>query len=495
MKIYIILFFCLIYTLGKTQNRNSVWCFGDSAKIDFSDSLNIQIGKSSQKSRGSCASISDTLGSLLFYTSYDPTVLIGGTDPIKVFNNNNQIILNGDSIKGGGWYRELLILPYPGSDTLFYLFNIGVTHDFGLYYSIIDKSSNEIIQKNLQLESFKPVDCLIALKHGNGRDWWILLRRLDSSFNPNNDYYKYLITPYGISQTVQNIGSLNSTNSGRISFNSTGDRMCYINYKGLIELYNFDRCTGYLSTPITISQETVISPWPAYWSAEFSPSDELLYVTKVAQSITDSSKLFQYNLFSPNINTSQITLWTTPWTTTIGQLKKAPNNKIYITTNYYQIYPYQDTMYNSINMNLSTINSPDSLGFACDLQPFGFYLGGARSYVGLPNNPDYDLEALAGSPCDSLTSLSEVTIVSDAELFVYFDTNWQTAFINGNKLTGTKYQLEVFDLIGKSIFRESGNITSPYYTKNLNCAGFAKGMYVVNLVTDKERLVKRFVVR
>jgi hypothetical protein len=146
-------------------------------------------------------------------------------------------------------------------------------------------------------------------------------------------------------------------------------------------------------------------------------------------------------------------------------------------------------------MNLSVINTPDSLGISCDLQPFSFSLGGQRSYAGLPNNPDYDMPALSGSPCDSLTSISETSTFSDPELLVYYASDWQTAFINANKLKGTTYHLEVFDLLGKSIFRESGKMIPPYFTKNLNCTGFAKGMYVVNLVTNKEKMTKRFIVQ
>ncbi|MBL0341878.1 MAG: hypothetical protein IPP71_13625 [Bacteroidetes bacterium] len=56
-------------------------------------------------------------------------------------------------------------------------------------------------------------------------------------------------------------------------------------------------------------------------------------------------------------------------------------------------YPYPD-IYNMYNMNLSVINQPDSLGATCDFQPYSFYLGGKRTYVGLPNNPDYELGPL-----------------------------------------------------------------------------------------------------
>ena len=48
----------------------------------------------------------------------------------------------------------------------------------------------EVIQKNVQLHNYKSADGLTAIKHGNGRDWWIINRRWN---NINNTFYKYLI--------------------------------------------------------------------------------------------------------------------------------------------------------------------------------------------------------------------------------------------------------------------------------------------------------------
>ena len=48
--------------------------------------------------------------------------------------------------------------------------------------------------------------------------------------------------------------------------------------------------------------------------------------------------------------------------------------------------------------------------------------------------------------------------------------------------------------MGKEVFSESGKISPPYYTKNLNCTGWSKGMYVVSVETEKEKLTKKFVI-
>lgn len=140
------------------------------------------------------------------------------------------------------------------------------------------------------------------------------------------------------------------------------------------------------------------------------------------------------------------------------------------------------------------INAPDLPGATCNFQPYSFYLGGKRTYWGLPNNPDYDLGPLLGSPCDTLVGINEPALFSiSGELFVYYEGNWQTAFINAHHVTGNRYSLEVYDIMGKSVFRESGVLNPPYFTKNLNCSSFATGVYTVVLQTERERLVKRFV--
>ncbi len=484
---------------SNAQKRDAVWCFGDSALIDFSDTSNIITGTSMAKSRGTCASICDSIGQLLFYVAYDNDVYTIGGPPFQngeIFNNQHNTMQNGDSVVMQLWYREAVIIDNPINANQYYVFSLGVTNspDQGLYYSIVDMNANgglgTVIQKNAQLQSFECSDGLTAIKHGNGRDWWIFFRRWDIV---NNTFYQYLVSPSGISNVLtQNIGS--STNNGfsRIQFSNDGNKMFFYNYKGLLELYDFDRCTGLLSNPNTIYPENAQAPWPENWSIEFSPSGNILYLTRTNAFPGGNCYLVQYDLTAGNISSSADTLWTTGFNKDMGQLKLAPDGKIYLTCNYQGGYPYADTLYNITNMNLSVINSPDSLGSACNLTKFSFSLGGARTYFGLPNNPDYDLGAWIGSICDTLGVGIAEQQSTDAEFFIYYAANWQTAFINAQKLKGKFFSLHVFDLMGKEVFKESGKLTSHYYTKNLNCTSFSKGMYVVVFTTEEEKLMRKF---
>ncbi|MCC6383709.1 MAG: T9SS type A sorting domain-containing protein [Bacteroidia bacterium] len=502
--LFILLFTFCSNNFALSQYKNSIWVFGDSSLIDFSDTSNILTGYSAINSRGSCSSICDTNGTLLFYTGYDDDVYSIGGPPFnggEIWNNQHQTMQYGDSLVMGLWYHEVVIIPDPGNSNRFYVFCIGVTGNFGLYYSVVDITANgglgAVIQKNIPLQSFEMSDCLTAVRHGNGRDWWIVFREYYPSTNAyTSNFYTYLITPAGIINfTLQSVGTPHRTGLTKIEFNPEGNEFITVDAEGLIELYDFDRCTGVISNPVTIELNSTAPPYPYYDGSAFSPNGQILYVS--AEPF--ESYLFQYDLNAPNIGASKDTLWTTTFPLyTAGFLKLAPDSKIYFSCQYYNgfqfPYPYPDTVYNMYNMNLSVINSPDSLGVACDFQPFSFYLGGKRTYYGLPNNPDYEMGAWVGSPCDTLTGISNIEQgITNAEMFVFYHPGWQTAFINAQNVKGKNCLLQIFNMTGKVIFSATKSIQPPYFTMDINCEAFAKGMYVVNLKTEKETLTKNFI--
>jgi hypothetical protein len=144
-------------------------------------------------------------------------------------------------------------------------------------------------------------------------------------------------------------------------------------------------------------------------------------------------------------------------------------------------------------MYLSVINYPDSLGIACNYEPFSFYLGGKRTYWGLPNNPDYDLPALAGSPCDTLVSIAEAPQMQQATINVFYHTVWEKAFINASNLKGKTGKLLLYDMQGKIIHQEPLRIQNGYYTKDLSMQGKAHGVYLVIVQTERERLARKMI--
>ncbi|MBK7965066.1 MAG: hypothetical protein IPK10_07105 [Bacteroidetes bacterium] len=178
--------------------------------------------------------------------------------------------------------------------------------------------------------------------------------------------------------------------------------MGIVTWSGSFSICNFDRCTGVLSNPITIETERLGPPYPYFVAGVFSPDDSKVYVMADARSTMFGTvdTLYQYDLNASNINGSKQVIYSQPSADVAGgALKLAPDGKIYLASaDESASVPYPDSLYTLYNTHLSVINQPDSLGLACDFQPFSFYLGGARTYYGLPNNPDYELGAWAGSP-------------------------------------------------------------------------------------------------
>ncbi len=480
-----------------SQNRQNVWCFGDSCLINFNTNPP-STNHSVLRSRGTSCSIADSSGSLLFYAG-SPHVELwqsGGTFFIgSIYNKSHQIMDNGDTLATEGWYNEMIIIPDPNFNNSYYLFHLHMTTtDTGLFYSKIDLSYNSglgrVTTKNNKLLAGYMADGVAAIKHGNGRDWWVLCRKTDALIGgpPNNDFYIYLIDTSGITpQPIQSIGTLNPTNLAKITFNPLGDKFVFTNLNDLIEMYDFDRCTGIISNPVTIEPNASPGNYHYLWSAEFSGSGRYLYVS----TSIDTSFIYQYDTYASNITSTKIPINSfTQIYNAGGALKRGPDGKIYYAmawsdgVNYN--FPYPDTEYNVVNMNLGVINQPDSPGVACDFQPFSFYLGGKRNYWGLPNNPDYDLQQLHGSSCDTLhVKIDEVSKEKD-DLQVYPNPTNGTITIHSEKyLNG---EIRITDAIGKSI-RSVELTNGRIVIENLNPGIYTLGLFENGILQTIKKII------
>lgn len=501
---------------ASAQFTDRFWTFGDSAAIDFKNLSNPIPDSSILRVRGSCASICDSSGNLLMYCGSPNLDIWRPAGPPYVYNygylvNKADIkIINGDSLKCTLWYQEMIIIPNPSNSNQFYVFTAGVvapTTPSGFFYNIVDLSLNNdsgyVIQKNIPLASFQVGDGVAAVKHGNGRDWWVLFRPWDSNV-PNNTFYLYLATPQGLSGPfIQNVGTSVSLGGSyrRNEFSKDGSTLFTSSSTGLLEYYDFDRCTGIISTPVTISPFSLVAPYKRHWSLAISPDKSKMYVTTTNTGATsDSSFLIQFDLNSSNILGTSDTLFALKRPQEFANMQIGPDNKLYICTWYTAAdgcfdYLYCDSTRNQTNLNLSVVNYPDSLGAACDFQPFSFYLGGKRAYCGLPNNPNYELGPLLGSSCDTLTVGIAKNPMYSNNIIVYYDGDWETAFINAKNLRGKHFKFELFNINGQLIKQEVGQLNSEFYTQNLNMSSYADNIYIVRLITEKEVLTTRFVKR
>jgi hypothetical protein len=407
---------------------------------------------------------------------------------------------NGDSIVGEAWYQELAIVNDPGNSNRYFLFSVGIDNlalQQGFYYSIIDMSYNgglgKVISKNNQLLNSYMTDCLAAVKHGNGRDWWIVCRPSNvlTTGQPVDYYNFYLVSPSGVSAPfVRHTGFPTNYDLADLTFSKSGTKAMYLNPRGLIDYYSVDRCAGNLSLISTLSPENTYYHY--YWSGEFSEDETKFYIQTVAY--PDTNYLIQFDLNSANIMATADTLDVQVFPTQVaGYLKLAPNNKVYLSKWYYDgvnfSFPYSDTTYNIYNTYMGVINQPDSLGAACNFQPYSFYLGGYRTYIGLPNNPDYTLGRDTGSVCDSLTAIQEQEFMHDG--FSVFPN----PFYNKLNLIFTKEsslqqtELTIHNSLGELIF-EKKNL-SAFETVDLSFA--SKGIYFLTVKSENKLVTKRVV--
>ena len=354
-------------------------------------------------------------------------------------------MVNGDDILGQGWYNEMVILPSPNNSNQYYLFSIGVTNssDYGLFYSVIDMSLDgglgAVTQKNIMLDSVPAVDCLKAIKHGNGRDWWVVMQKHNSDI-----LYIVLATPDGIKQvTTQHLNVpyawYNSTN---LVFSNNGNFFSYFRYDSTtvassVLLLNFDRCNGVFSNPRVIP----LTASSYLWGLSFSPSGQLLYANtstylfqidvntlQVDTVATYDGYCYQYN---PNVSLC----------TTFFNEYLAANGKIYITSG------------GSVQ-HIHEMNYPDSAGAACDLQQHAIFLD-MFNFRAVPNHPNYHLGPVIGSVCDSL-SVGQEEYYSQIQNFQISpnplkDGPLQIMYLLPQNQSGI---FEVYDLNGKIIYQQ-----------------------------------------
>lgn len=240
------------------------------------------------------------------------------------------------------------------------------------------------------------IEKMIAVRHGNGRDWWLVVHGYNTTF------YSFFISPTGISLPIsQSIGSSLTAGRtiGQMQVSPDGTKIVIAGDNAL-DLYDYDRCSGILSNWVYLGDTLLPSSEYQYYGCSFSPNSQLLYVSNL-------DTLFQYDLNSANIRNSQLVIYsdTCHLTCHIGQHLLAPDNKIYIANA--SGFGFGNTIYDTFNMSISFIENPNIIGLSCNFSYLGQYLNGKRSFFGLPNIPVFDLGPMVGSGCDSLTSISE----------------------------------------------------------------------------------------
>jgi len=486
------LFWCCLLLafprFSEAQFNQHVWHFGDSAGIDFRDpGLGALPFHSATRTKGSNADINTDLGEQLFYVGDHPFTGVYST---LIFDSNDIVMPGCDSVYGPGAYNGIVIVPRPGWNDRFYVFSyISFFSLIGLYCTEVDMTLRgglgDVVDQNRQLGQEEYADCLTAIRHGNGRDWWVIGKMSSQSSGQTNRFYVLEVTPSGISPPdTQDMGLASDLDIQRIVWHPDGNHFLLINARGFMCEYDFDRCSGQISQRRLIFPEQTSGYNRIFNEGAFSPNGELLYVSTVAFGSTmDHGYLLQFNLSAPDVPGSCDTLDVFYPPIGTGAVRRGPDGRVYFTRAYecpgVYCYPYPDSVRNYVNQNLSVIHQPDLDGPACDYRPFSFYLGGKRTYYGLPNNADYSLGPLAGSPCDTLTNGLQQDALSASYLEVFPNPAPRgRCLLRSSAPFGRGTILQVLDASGNLLLNTE---LPPATAYPLDLSAFSPGLYLLRL--------------
>lgn len=437
------------------QNRASIMCMGNAA-VDFRTEPPTIITSGMQGNESS-SSICSESGELLFYSNGGESPLSAG--PGGVWNANHQIMENGLLEDSSGCFSSNMgsvIIPQPSivrssPASIYYLFTRDCLestfspdgYNSGLTYSIINMDGNNglgtVVEKNIQVVSYGALQThstghepLAVIQHSNEIDYWLFSYRNDS-------IYSVLIGEDGISSFrpyQQAIGPI--TISPISNFLIAG-----------LDLFHLDNENGDLVWIMELGG-----------SSAFSPSGQFLYVR-------EGNKLFQYHLGTTDLPATKTEVGTV--SEQLGMFL-ASNAKIYL---YERDFGFR-----------YVINCPNQFGPSCDVQTsnisipngnFGFtHTNILANYLFNPND-----NCFVGIPDSNMNKgVIEIDLVGEQTYRVK---------LPHNRLSMAR----VFDAYGQEIYWEKRK-TAEF---NVTIPKLASGIYFLQILSESEKAVKKFVVR
>ena len=422
----------------------------------------------------------DSVGEVLFYTN---GVYIANSQGDTMMNGSglspsyytDQVGWNGLSIPQGA-----LAIPRPGSASKYFLFHNtiddSVAYSYRMYYSEIDMSLDGglgmVSNKNEVLVSDTLI-CgrLTGVKHANGRDWWLVFH-----VGKSDKYYIYLVDPTGVHlHNVQQTGGILTSWLGQVCFSPDGNRFALYDQRNDLHLLEFDRCSGTFSNHLQIA----INDSAHAGGVAFSANSQVLYVSS-------TKYVYQFDLTSTNIASTQntVAVWDTfyspnpPFATTFYLAQLAPDNKIYISSS------------NGV-LSMHVIEYPDSLGLACNVCQHCIALP-AYNGTTIPNHPNYHLGALGSSICDSLsTGIYTITNTKGDDYTLFPNPVKDLLYVRIASSNSTE-GIIIYNSMLQQINLPVSVINQGEYIE-LNTSGLLPGVYFLEIVSKKGRVLKKFV--
>jgi hypothetical protein len=444
MKPFFFFFLFLLPYFPFAQRHNAVWMFGyggtlEKSKLDFNvepPEVSLEFFETSFLATN--MSYCDNEGDLIMYSN-----------GLNIVDSLHQEIINGDSLNAGevaddnpGGYtvpQGGFFLPFPENDKKVILFHSRLKKEGALLvsellYSIIRLDTLPVpmvIGKNKLLLP-TPIQSSTAVKHANGRDWWIIVPEKWSK-----KYTILLIDPNGISIAEEYLATeqdtVNISNAGKV-FSPDGNTYACFDNLTAVNIFNFDRCEGKLSGYRSISFDEPLYPGGGL---AISPNSRYLY-------FNSDIHIFQIDLWSNDLESSLDTVATydgyqSPLASTFYFSQLGPNGKIYLVCS-------------NLETVLHVIHKPDLPGESCEVEQHGIQLPNTNG-LSIPHFPNYRLGALDGSPCDTLGVVSIDRLpTKDSTVFKIFpnpSSSDITVQVRSEEFSSAGYgELQIFDSNG-----------------------------------------------
>lgn len=505
-KYFFLIMLVIFSTTLFAQKHDYIWLFGydydetipaiEGTYLDFNTSP-ISYGAESLRLNmvSSTAIMNDTMGNLAFYTN-----------GCRIANAHHQLMENGNGLNPGSvntiqclaadssytaGRQSVLALPAPGNPNHYYLFHLGIIYysnpGFGvltnvLYATEIDMNENNglgrVVAKNTPLiQDTLSAGRLTAVKHANGKDWWILTQE-----NLTDKHYILLLSSMGVIEPFeQNIGIsqvLEGSGGGQANFSPDGSK--YVNYSPLdgIHLYDFDRSTGLLSNFRHIPIENEDYP---VGGAAFSPNSRYLY-------ITTSETMMQFDTEVEDIAGSMQVVaeydgFVSPFETWFDRLQLGPDCRMYCYCNSCDV--------------IHVIHHPDEPGLACGVEQHAIQLP-YPMFRSMPHFPNYRLGPLVpgetpAPPCEPVVGVGEALPLWGEALNLYPNPARAHLSVETPVPDLRRVQAYVYDALGKLVKQEmlefSGGVA------RMALSGLSAGIYFLSIQSDRGPLpLQKFVV-
>lgn len=385
---YLMLTWLLGCGLAGYAQRDWTWVFGDSVVMRFPnggapvvDSLASSVGFFEM---GAC--ISDTSGEILMYAHRDSS-----------YNRLRQAIPGGDLIFcDESTTQGVLLIEDRTRHNAIHMFNLSFGCGTGncLLHSAIqfhaDSANGTLVgvkqERFLQVSPWGLAEHLAATYSADGRSIWVATHKnLSDEFcilEINGDSIRrQLVQPIGSDRQL--VGSNPFMNIGEMTFSHDGTKLLVVTLTGIIDVFDFDRCTGELSNwrELGTYANNEIGP-DTYYGCSFSPDGTKIYVSET-NNFTIGNRLFQFDLNTATSNADRALIYTFPAEMIVGQHQLGPDGKIYITHNDF----LTDTAVG--NFALSVLNQPN--WFGGQFSYASLHLKGKQATLNLPNLTNYNL--------------------------------------------------------------------------------------------------------